>query len=267
MEKYFNLSGENFNIRCKIYFSPSGQVLPEDSSELSLSDLSFRHIIVFCHGFAGDKDNRAAHLLSDKILAQHSDTALLIFNWPAHGDDEHTCIALYDCDRYLTEVLRFVEEAFHPQILDGCATSFGGYLVLKYLADHGRNPFRRICLRCPAVVMYHVLTDVIFTPEDKKIISEGGHVPAGFDRIFEITPSFLEELKRADIRTNDLRQYADCIKIVQGMRDELVPYLEVKGFADKNGISCLLVEDADHRFLEPPRLDIVLDTFAEFLGF
>ena len=266
MEKYFNLSGADFDIRCKIYFSPSAQGILQEEDGLPPVSLSFSRVIVFCHGFAGHKDNRAAQLLSEKILERHSDTALVIFNWPAHGDDPHEYIVLKDCDKYLDTVVKFVQDTYHPEILDACATSFGAYLLLKYLADHGCSPFRRICLRCPAIVMHYVLTEVILPPEDLKTLSEGGHVFSGFDRLVEITPSFVEELKNEDIRKRDFSRFADRIRIVQGTKDELVPYREVVKFADRNGISCRLVEDADHRFLDPRKMDVVIETFMDFLG-
>lgn len=266
MEKYFNLSGADFNIRCKMYFRLSGLAVPEADDDLPPASLSVRRVIVFCHGFAGHRDNMAARRLSERILARNNDTAVIIFNLPAHGDDEHKYLSLDACDKYLDTIIKFVRDTYNPDIVDACATSFGGYLILKYLTDHDSSPFRRICLRCPAIVMHDILTDVILPPEDLKTLSEGGYVFTGFDRLVGITSSFMEELKKEDVRTRDFRKYADRIRIVQGTKDELVPYYEVKKFADKNGISCRLVEDADHRFLDPAKMAIVIETFMDFLG-
>lgn len=265
MEKYFNLSDADFPIRCKIYFGLSeGKYEDAGPDSPPLTD-AFRRVIVFCHGFAGHKDNHAAELLAGRILEKHTDTALVIFNWPAHGDDKHEFLDLGDCDRYLDTMIKFVQDTYHPKILEACATSFGAYLLLKYLSEHGSNPFYRICLRCPAIVMYYVLTGVILPPEDLKTLAEGGNVSSGFDRLVVITPDFVQELKKEDIRQRDFRKYADRIRIVQGTADELVPYREVAAFAEKNGIGIRLVKDADHRFLDPRKMDIVIDTFMDFL--
>ena len=56
------------------------------------------------------------------------------------------------------------------------------------------------------------------------------------------------------------------VLIVQGTADEVVPYEAVRGFADRNGLRILSVEGADHRFLDPAKMDIVLNSFMEHLG-
>ena len=239
--------------------------LPDDGS-IRLPGTGFRHVILFCHGFAGHKDNAAAQRLAQHVLARRGDTALVIFNWPAHGDDAHECISLADCDAYLEAMLRFVRGQLRPEILDACATSFGGYLVLKYIRDHAEMPFRRLCLRCPAVVMHDVLTKTILTPENLETLAGGGIVLSGFDRLVGISSSFLEDLHAADITAEDFRTYADRILIVQGKADELVPFEAVQAFAAKNGIRFLPVEGADHRFLGPGQMEIVIESFTDYLG-
>ena len=236
MEKYFDLHSAEFTIRCKMYFTGSAGSAAAGEECAPCAPRSFRHVVVFCHGFAGHKDNAMAHKLASRILEKHDDTALVIFNWPGHGDDEHAGITLGDCDAYLGAVLDYVRKTLRPQILDASATSFGGYLVLKYISDHGANPFRRICLRCPAVVMYRVLTETVLTEEDLRTLAAGGEVPSG------------------------------SMRIAQGTADELVPFEAVQSFADRNRISMVTVADADHRFLDPAKMDMVLNTFMDFLG-
>lgn len=254
MEKYFDLRSAEDTIKCKLYYPGK-----------TAGRKGFRHVIVFCHGFAGHKDNAAAQKLAGRVLSRHDDTALLIFNWPGHGDDPHAGITLEDCDAYLSAVLEFVHRELRPEILDACATSFGGYLVLKYLTDHGGSPFRRICLRCPAVVMYDVLTKTILTPEDLETLAAGGSVPSGFDRKVEVTGAFLDSLRDAAVFERDLRPWQDRIRIVQGTADELVPFEAVRTFARRNGIHMTAVGDADHRFLDPAKMEIVIETFMDFL--
>lgn len=267
MEKYFDLHSADFTIRCKIYFTgDSAQDAGDGADDKTDAFLpSFKHVIVFCHGFAGHKDNAMANKLADRILEKHDDTALVIFNWPGHGDDAHAGITLADCDAYLSIVLDYVKNTLRPEILDASATSFGGYLVLKYISEHGANPFRRLCLRCPAVVMYRVLTEAVLTPQELKTLSEGGEVPSGFDRKVMLSPAFMQSLRDNDITVRDYRPYAADLKIAQGTADELVPFEAVQSFAQKNGISMVAVEGADHRFLDPAKMDFVLRTFMQFL--
>lgn len=281
MEKYFDLPGDYFTVRCKLYYDPAGfrsdsgrssaAVYSEASEKAAAdhaapADMRFRHVILFCHGFAGHKDNAAAQKLAEKILAEHADTALLIFNWPGHGDDEHDSISLADCSAYLRTVLWYINGNLRPEILDVCATSFGGYLVLKYISDAQESPFRRICLRCPAVVMDEVLTKTILTPSELQTIAAGGSVPAGFDRKVLITGEFLDSLRETGLFNRDLRSFADRIVIVQGTADEVVPCDAVRTFAERNGLRLLLVDGADHRFLDPAKMEIVLNTFMDHLG-
>ena len=271
-EKYFDLPGADFAIRCKLYCSDSlfrksrGQTDPELFPE-ELTGGHFRRVVLFCHGFAGHRDNAMARTMAGNILASHDDTALVIFNWPAHGDDAHECISLADCDAYLGRVLSFVQEELQPRILDASATSFGGYLVLKYLHDHGEMPFRRLCLRCPAIVMHDVLMQTILTPEEIRRIEAGGTVLSGFDRMTGITGAFLQELQAADLMKGDYRPFADRIRIAQGTSDELVPFTAVQSFAQKNGMEFLPFQGADHRFTGPGQMDAVIASFLDFLGF
>ena len=266
MEKYFDLYSADFTIRCKMYFGGPEERCRQIMEGHVPSGSYFRHVILFCHGFAGHKDNAAAEKLAGRILAKHDDTALLIFNWPGHGDDEHAGITLADCDAYLSAVLDYIRDALHPQILDCCATSFGGYLILKYLSDHRESPFRRICLRCPAVVMYRVLTERILTPGELETIREGGIVPAGFDRKVLLDGAFLQSLFDQDIMVPDYRPFADKILIVQGTYDELIPFDAAVLFARKNHICMNAVEGADHRFLDPAKMEIVITSFMDFLN-
>ena len=264
MERYFDLHSADYTIKCKMYWN--AVPAPADTESADGTGPSFRHVVVFCHGFAGHKDNAMAQKLAGRILERHSDTALVIFNWPGHGDDEHAGITLADCDRYLGAVLNYVQNTLHPEILDASATSFGGYLVLKYLSDHGKNPFRRICFRCPAVVMYRVLTETILTQDELKTLAEGGEVPSGFDRKVMLSPAFMQSLKDNDITELDFTPYAGSMRIAQGTADELVPYEAVRSFAEKNGIEMITVKDADHRFLDPAKMDIVIRSFLQFLA-
>jgi predicted alpha/beta-fold hydrolase len=131
MEKYFDLHSADFTIRCKIYFAGKNDVDGINMENAVGPGPVFKHVVLFCHGFAGHKDNAMANKLADRILERHDDTALVIFNWPGHGDDEHAGITLADCDAYLGAVLQYIQKELRPEILDASATSFGGYLVLK----------------------------------------------------------------------------------------------------------------------------------------
>ena len=140
--KYFEINKNGYNIRCKVYFEKGETV---------------RFAVITGHGFGGHKDNKAAERFAEHLLKKHKDAAVITFNWPCHGDDVRKKLSLGDCDAYLDLVVKDTAEKYPEAALYGYATSFGGYLFLKFIHENG-SPFRKIALRCPAVCMYDVLT-------------------------------------------------------------------------------------------------------------
>ena len=150
MERYFEINESGHNIRCKLYCTDPRTV---------------DKIVVFGHGFGGHKDNGAAKTFAERMLSKYKGTALVTFNWPCHGDDVKKKLYLEDCGTYLELVVRYLQQKYDTQELYAYATSFGGYLTLKYIVENG-DPFRKIALRCPAVNMYDVLTRAIVAADD-----------------------------------------------------------------------------------------------------
>lgn len=251
MHRYLEINQNGHNIRCKLYYQ----------------DLhAIRRVVVFGHGFGGHKDNRAAEKFAQRLLNKDASAAVLTFNWPAHGDDVKKRITLSDCDAYLELVIDFVRTRFDPEELDAYATSFGGYLVLKYIAGHP-NPFRRIALRCPAVNMFDVITNSIISGEDLEKLRKGKEILTGFDRKILIGSAFLEELRTCSVHEWDFLEHAEEILILHGTEDEIVPFESVRAFAENNVIELVPIEGADHRFQNPRKMDqaikCILDFFSE----
>ena len=227
-EKYFNINTAGNSIRCKLYFA----------------DLKAVKRVVLCvHGFTGHKDNKAVERFADYVLKKHRDVAVIIYNAPCHGDDVKKKLTLL-----------FVY-----------ANSFGGYQILKYIAEHG-DPFDKIALRCPAVNMYQSMAERIVKPEEQRALARNKPIEVGFDRKVRITRSFLEEVKAADITQWDFRPFAENILILHGTADEIVPYEAVRAFAEKNNIRFVSVENADHRFVDPLKMDLVIKHITELFG-
>ena len=187
MHRYFEINEKGHNIRCKVYCQDLKTVT---------------RVVVFGHGFGGHKDNGAAETFAQRMISKHKGTAMITFNWPSHGDDVKKKICLADCMTYLELVLAHVRQQFRTDVVYGYATSFGGYLFLKYIAQYG-NPFRKVALRCPAVNMYDVITAAIMTAEDLEKLQKGKDIPVGFDRKIMIGTAFLEELRTQNIQTLD----------------------------------------------------------------
>lgn len=248
--RYFEISERGHNVRCKLYYHDLSNILRS---------------VVFCHGFGGHKDNGAAEKFAQRMLSAYADIAMVTFNWPSHGDDEKERICLSDCDGYLESVLDYVQGTLGVESVYGYATSFGGYLLLKYIAEHG-NPFRKVGMRCPAVNMYDVLTTAIMSSDERDKVTNGEEVPVGFDRKIMVSPSFLEELRSCDVQTMDFRSVAEDLLILHGTADEIVPFEAGKSFAEGNGIAFRPVEDADHRFQDPAKMEAAIESILEFFA-
>lgn len=248
MHRYFEINEGGHNIRCKIY----------------CHDLrNIRRSVICCHGFGSSKDNFAAEKLADRILSKYKAVALVTFDLPAHGDDVKKRLTLADCERYLALVIDHVKLKFGAEEIYCHGVSFGGYLTLKYISEHG-NPFRRIALRCPAVNMYEVITANIITPEAAALLEKGRDVAVGFEKKVLINQAFLDDLRENDIRTRDFLDYAEDIRIIQGTEDETVPFAAVQAFAEEQLIEFIPVEGADHRFRRIQAMGVAIREILAF---
>ena len=251
MFQYFEIHAEGHLIRCKRYYQ---------------NHRGAGRAVIFGTGFAGHKDNNAANGFAEKLFSKVKDIDVIVFNWPSHGDDIKKRLTLADCDAYLGAVIGETKQRFGVRELYAYATSFGGYLVLKYISEHG-NPFRKTALRCPAVDMYDVLTRTIMQHDEYDMIMKGRDIEVGFDRKITVTRDFLESLKENDIRGRDFMDYADDILIVHGTADEVVPVESSRKFAEDNVIEFIPVEGADHRFQNPQHMSLANKYAMEFFGF
>ena len=96
------------------------------------------------------------------------------------------------------------------------------------------------------------------------LLARNKPVPVGFDRKIKITSQFLEELKKESIDSLDYHAYADDIFIVHGTKDEIVSFDFVRSFADRNDILFFPVDNADHRFKDPRKMDEAINMILEF---
>lgn len=250
MHRYFEINEKGHNIRCKLYCQ---------------DPKSIERVVIFGHGFGGHKDNGAAEKFAQRLISKYKRFAVITFNWPSHGDDVKKKLQLEACSDYLGLVTGYVRQKYRTEEIYCYATSFGGYLTLKYIFEQG-NPFRKIALRCPAVNMYEVLTGAIMSREERAALLKGKEIPVGFDRKILVGPVLLEELKRSDIRQWDFLEYAEDILILHGTADEIVPFEAAFGFAERNLIEFAAVEGADHRFRDPDKMEQAIKQILAFFA-
>ena len=172
---------------------------------------------------------------------------------------------VWDCGVYLDLVIREAKARFGAEKLYAYATSFGGYLLLKYISERG-NPFEKIALRCPAVDMYGVMTRDIMKNDEYERIMKGKDVQAGFDRKVIINKAFLDDLKQNDLRCREFLDWAEDILILHGTADEVVPCADGKAFAEDNLIEFIPVEGADHRFQNPVHMSLATKAVLQFFA-
>lgn len=248
--KYYEINKDGSNIRCKVYFEKNETI---------------RRAVITGHGFGGHKDNKAAERFAEHVLKKHKDVAVITFNWPCHGDDVRKKLTLADCSAYLDLVVKDAAEKYPGAGLYGYATSFGGYLFLKFIHENG-SPFEKTALRCPAVCMYDVLTKAIVKNDELDKLRKGKEVAVGFDRKVMVSPAFLDSLKEADIRKYDYLDLAENLLILHGTNDEVVPFSDSQEFADSNLIEFIPVENADHRFQNPKHMDEAIKQIQIFFA-
>ena len=249
MEKYFEINDNGLSIKCKIYCKDIRAI---------------NNIIISCHGFGGSKENTASKKLASKVLEKYDNIGVVTFDWPCHGKDVRQKLHLVDCNNYMSAVINHICSKYSVDNLYCNATSFGGYLTLKYIKENG-NPFKKIILRCPAVNMGNVLYNNILTDLDREQLSKRKDVIAGFERKIRITPQLMQDLVENDITKYDYRDYSDCILIMHGTADELIPHDVVKHFAEMNSIDFISIAGADHMFQKPAAINEAIEYSTEFL--
>lgn len=250
MERYFEVNESGHNVRCKLYCGDAHNI---------------RKIVVFGHGFGGHKDNGAAEKFAQRMISKYKGTAMVTFNWPCHGDDVKKKLTLEDCGIYLTLVVEHLQRQYGAELY-AYATSFGGYLLLKYVGENG-NPFRKIALRCPAVNMYDVLTQAIMASDELEKLRKGKEVSVGFDRKVSVSPRFLAELQEQDIRKREYLDWAEDILVLHGTADEIVPCAAAQTFCEEQLIEFVPIDRADHRFRDPKKMDQAIKLILEFFRF
>ncbi len=249
MVKYLDINQPGYSIRCKVFCEAFREV---------------EHVVLFAHGFGGHKDNKAAEKFADSALSKMKKTAIFVFDWPCHGKDVRKKLTLQDCDTYLSIVIDYIHNEMHTEDICAYGTSFGAYLILKYLHDHEVSPFRRIALRCPAISMGEIMYQRVMTDENKELLKRGKDIMAGFDRKVLIDQAFLDELMEADIRKWEYLDYADDMLIIHGTKDEMVDFEISKRFAEDNVIEFIPIEDADHRFQDINKMKLAHSYMIDF---
>ena len=247
MIKYFDINEKGYSVKCKLYCN-------------NVRDID--KVVIYGHGFGGHKDNKAAERFAETLLGKYKKVGVITFNLPCHGDDVKKKLVLEDGNDYLESIVKYIQSQWHTDKIYGYATSFGGYVFLKYILDR-KNPFIKLALRCPAVNMYEVLY-ALLSQQEREQLEKGNSVAIGFDHKITITNSFLEELKENNVMEKDFTEYFEDILIIHGTKDEVVPIEPIATCADNNLSDFIPVENADHRFKDPALMGNAIKMILDF---
>ena len=72
MKKLFTINKAPYSVQCLLYAD---------------GYTTFYRAIIYCHGFGGHKETKAAMRFADYVIAGHKDVAVVCFDWPCHGED------------------------------------------------------------------------------------------------------------------------------------------------------------------------------------
>jgi len=248
--KYINFQREKTNIRCKVFYQ---------------DDMVMKNMIIFGHGLAGHKDNKAAERLAEKVISKNKGFGLMTFDLPCHGEDVKKKLSLSDCIMYYDVVINDAKEVLGAEKLYLNATSFGAFLNLKYISEKG-NPYEKIVLRSPAINMFKVISSSLVNEAVREKLDKKKEAEIGFDRKVMITQQFLDDLEATRLLERDFMDFADDILILHGTKDEIAPFEDAQTFCENNVIEFIPVEDADHRYKDLKKLEYANAQAMAFYG-
>ena len=245
-----DINEDGYSIRCKI--------------TAGTDDRTHDRVIICTHGFGGTKDIPSIQKFAEKEVGKHKRDAVIAFDWPCHGRDARKKLELDECFSYLSIVVNYAKRELGAAHLYIYSVSFGAYLTLAYLVEHG-NPFDRIALRSTGIRMAQLMDDYV-SPADRAKFDRGKEVEVGFDRLVKIDRGLIDDLAAHDITKAEFFDWADDILMLHGENDQFIPIDEARAFADDNVIELVAVPDCDHTFHDPKKMDFAIHTVVEFFA-
>lgn len=219
--------------------------------------------LVWLSGFKSDMASTKAQALNDYCM--NSARALLRLDYSGHGESggrfEDGTVS-----RWLEESLAVIRAATEgPQILVG--SSMGGYLALliaRALAQAGdAKRLAGMALIAPAVDFTEALIWANAPAAARRAILEKGawaRQSAYSPEPYPITRALIEDGRRHLLLGGAIRTHCP-VRILQGMRDEDVPYRHVMTLVEHivgDPTTLTLVKDGDHRLSRPEDLALLM---------
>ncbi len=220
--------------------------------------------IVWLGGFRSDMLGTKAGFLDE--WAKHNARALLRFDYSGHGESdgafEDGSIGEWTADA----IAAFDALTGGPQILVG--SSMGAWIA-TLLAMERPDRIAGCIFIAPAPDFTEALMWPSFSDAQRETIMRDGKLvqPSDYDAPELITRKLIEDGRRHLVMQKPIP--IDCpVCILQGMKDDAVPYAHALAFADKlasENVEVTLTKNGDHRLSSPAdleRLALTLSTIG-----
>jgi len=222
-----------------------------------------RRVVLGVHGIGGSKEDQIQESIAEEMELFGS--AVLRFDFPAHGENEEEILSLLGCVDTLLDVADYAAEQY-PDLQDLCifATGFGAYVTMTAMQDLTELPFRvRLVVQTPSLRMDQTVLNItrvsaVTLEAMEMVLFKVPRRPLGFFY------SFYEECRDNPA----FAPYPIPMLILHGQFDDYVPMADIQLLRDLNERSKLvIIPGASHRFLEPGAWDMVLDLTRDWFEF
>ncbi len=222
---------------------------------------------VWLGGFASDMQGAKASFLDARAAA--SGRAMLRFDYSGHGESnfdapggrfEEGCIG----DWLEQSVALFLASTEGPQLVIG--SSMGAWIALllaqRLAARDEADRLSALLLLAPAVDFTEELILPSLSETERRALDGGvGEIirPSSPDGSPPLTRRLLEDGRNHLLLGGQLRSHAP-VRILQGVRDEAVPWRHAFRIAEKlaaDPVVVTLVADGDHRLSRPEDMELI----------
>lgn len=224
--------------------------------------------VVWLSGFLSDMTSTKVAFLSD--WARTSGHAMLRFDYSGHG--------LSEGDLLKTSVGDWLEEARAMLAITGqrrlvlVGSSLGGWIALllaRALAKAGDDRIAGLVLIAPAWDMTEKLMWEKMSEKTRGLVETEGvyYAPSDYEDPYPITKILIEEGRNHLLAEGNVEVGAP-IRILQGMRDEDVPWQHASALVDLlsgDDVELTLVKNGDHRLSRPEDLQRLVRTIETLI--
>lgn len=247
MEKEFIITSGELHIPCRLSVPSYGTI---------------RRVVLGVHGLGGSMMDAIQEGISEEMTMFRS--ASVRFDFPAHGESQHSELSLHGCVDSLLTVARWIREEY-ADVEDLCifATGFGAYVTLVALEELLEMPGKiKLVIQTPSVMMHETILSMMRISRETLWAMDRIKLPA--PRPFDVTYSFLEELREHIV----LNAHPIPMLILHGEEDLYIRMSDIQQFHRVNEDSKLvIIPGTSHQFLEDGAWDMVLDLTRDWFEF